>query len=59
MTTSRGFNTNYVNNGMNFNNLDDMQPPIRRLTPIQLRSDNQVYQNYEARNGNKYRTSES
>ncbi len=59
MTTSRGFTTNDGYNGMNFNNLDDMQPPIRRFSPIQLRSDNQVYQNYEARNGDKYRTSES
>ncbi len=59
MTTSRGFTTNDGYNRRNFNNLDDMQPPIRRFSPIELRSDNQIYQNYEARNGNMYRTSES
>ncbi len=59
MTTSRGFTTNDLYNGRNFNNLDDMQPPMRRLSPTELRSDNHIYQNYERRNGVKYQNSES
>jgi hypothetical protein len=58
MTTSRGFISNDYQNRINFNRLDDIQPPMRRLSPIDLRSDNYQYQNYETRNGERYRTSE-
>jgi hypothetical protein len=54
MSISRGFTTNDVYNGTTFDNLDDMQPPMRRFTPIELRSDNLVYQNQETRKGEKY-----
>ncbi len=59
MTASRGFTTNDLYNGMSFHNLDDMQPPMRRFSPTELRSDNHVYENYERRNGDKHRNSES
>jgi hypothetical protein len=58
MTTSRGFTPNDYQNRIIFNNLDDMQPPMRRLSPIDLRSDNYRYQNYETRNGDRYRNPE-
>jgi hypothetical protein len=58
MTTSRGFTTNDLRNGINFNNLDDMQPPMRRLSPIDLRSDNPQYPRQEIRNGDKYQNFE-
>jgi hypothetical protein len=58
MSTSRGFNINDAYNGTSFDNLVDMQPPMRRFTPIELRSDNLVYQNQEPRNGDRYRNLE-
>jgi len=55
MSTSRGFNINDAYSGTSFDNLDNMQLPMQRFTPIELRSDNLVYQNQETRNGDRYR----
>ena len=59
MTTSRGFYDNDFHNGLSFHDLDRPQRSTRRFSPIELRSDDQVYQHHETRNGEKYRTSES
>jgi len=53
MMASRRFSTNDIYDGRNFNNLDDMQPPMRRFSPLELKSDRRLYQNYERRNDDR------
>ncbi len=59
MTTSRGFDTNGYHNGMTFHNLDEVEQPTRRFSPIHLRSDNEEYQNHQIRNNDQYRPTKS
>lgn len=59
MRTSHGFTTNDLYNGTNLNHIDDMQPPMRGLSPRDLRSDHHVYQNYETRNPDRYQNYET
>ncbi len=53
MIKSRGFpiNDGYYNTGENFHDLDDMQPPEQRFSPIVLRPDNLEYQHRDTGNG--------